>query len=713
MPTASHCPHCGHDLPPPAPGAPDTDVRCPACGREVRASDFATQKYQPGLTPAIHAVTVPGRATDASALGATVAPGAAGAAPQPFAAGGTLGPYRILEMIGRGGMGMVYKAVQISLERVVALKILPPAFALDTEFVRRFDREAKTLANLNHPNIVSIYDLGRSSGFYYFAMEFVDGESLRALLRRRALDPAAVLRLALPLCDALAYAHAEGVVHRDVKPENILVDRRGRVKVADFGLARLTAPRTGMEAMTRTGVVMGTFDYMAPEQREETRKVDHRADIYALGVVLYEALTGELPVGRWLPPSLKAGTDVRVDALLERMLERDPDRRPANATLIAEELAPLLPAARTSPGARAGGAITAGASAGAAATSPQPLPSAPAVGPFSLALSPAPPPAPLLGGLDDIPDAELVDTAADEPEDGVPAATVVADRRPPGRTPAPAGRKSGPASAPGPGPRRGAGTTPPPPPQRTPRLAPVPSADAPAVPAEPQAAAALRLDLGLCLEEAFRFYAANFVRLFFVGLAFNLLTYLTLVVLFIGPLEVAINTTILAAIRNGRRIELRDLFRGVFRRFFTSLGGGLAVTLACIASFCALVLPLIPVGTWVTYVMLLIGDGRMGIRAAFAESYRRVNAAGFARHLALLAFGLFLWAMKSSFVGAVGAGGSQAPLAAGAALLLDSLTGPLYFVTVAFAYLQVVDGQGGAQAAGGSEAGAGSPVGGA
>ncbi|MBI5368344.1 MAG: serine/threonine protein kinase, partial [Planctomycetes bacterium] len=248
--------------------------------------------------------------------------------PPPLAPGEFLGPYRVLEQIGQGGMGAVYKAVQTSLDRVVALKVLPPAFAADSDFVRRFDREAKALAGLNHPNIVAVYDLGRARDLYYFAMEHVDGTSLRARLARRDLDAATTLRLLPALCDALAYAHGEGVIHRDIKPENILIDRRGRVKIADFGLARIAGCDAPTDAgITRTGVVMGTLDYMAPEQRLGTRDVDQRADIYALGVVLYEMLTGELPYGRWEPPSRRSGADPRLDAVIERMLERDPSRR--------------------------------------------------------------------------------------------------------------------------------------------------------------------------------------------------------------------------------------------------------------------------------------------------------------------------------------------------------------------------------------------------
>jgi len=207
----------------------------------------------------------------------------------------------ILQLLGQGGMGAVYQARQTKLDRLVAIKILPPEVARDPAFAERFTREARALARLNHPNIVTVHDFGDVDGLYYFTMEYVNGHNLRDLLQAGAL-PADQTRAIVPqLCDALQYAHDEGLVHRDIKPENILLDKKGRVKIADFGLARLVGLTPTYLTLTGTHEVMGTLLYMAPEQMKRTHTVDHRADIYSLGVVLYEMLTGELPLGRFAP----------------------------------------------------------------------------------------------------------------------------------------------------------------------------------------------------------------------------------------------------------------------------------------------------------------------------------------------------------------------------------------------------------------------------
>jgi len=232
----------------------------------------------------------------------------------------------VLELLGRGGMGVVYKARQPALDRMVALKILPQKMALDPDFQNRFIREAKALGSLSHPNIVAVYDFGAEGGFFFFAMEFVDGTNLRQILRDRKLTPEQALKIVPQLCDALEYAHGEGVVHRDIKPENILLDKKGRVKIADFGLAKLVGADVPA-SMTMTNMVMGTPHYMAPEQVENPKGVDHRADIYAIGVVLYEMLTGELPIGRFEMPSKMVQIDVRLDDVVLRALEKSPEKR--------------------------------------------------------------------------------------------------------------------------------------------------------------------------------------------------------------------------------------------------------------------------------------------------------------------------------------------------------------------------------------------------
>ncbi len=229
-------------------------------------------------------------------------------------------------------MGVVYKARQLRLDRLVALKILPPELGHDPAFAERFAREARALARLTHPRIVGVHDFGQSGGLFYLIMEFVDGANLRGLMQAERLRPEEALRIVPQVCEALQYAHEEGVVHRDIKPENILLDRRGNVKIADFGLAKLLGMMTPDSVLTGSRQVVGTLRYMAPEQMERPLKVDHRADIYSLGVVFYEMLTGELPIGRFDPPSKKVRVDVRVDDIVFRALEKEPERRYQHAS---------------------------------------------------------------------------------------------------------------------------------------------------------------------------------------------------------------------------------------------------------------------------------------------------------------------------------------------------------------------------------------------
>ena len=242
----------------------------------------------------------------------------------------------ILDVLGHGGMGAVYKASQTRLDRVVALKIIRPESADDPAFAERFNREAKTLARLNHPHIVSIYDFGeveytdnhgQTTTLFYFLMEFVDGANLRQLIHSGQTTPAQALAIVPQICTALEYAHQAGIVHRDIKPDNILLDKSGHVKIADFGLAKLGSDSHEF-TLTGTNQVLGTVRYMAPEQLAQSSAVDHRVDIYSLGVVFYELLTGELPVGAFDPPSkLKPAVDVRLDNVVMRALASDPDRR--------------------------------------------------------------------------------------------------------------------------------------------------------------------------------------------------------------------------------------------------------------------------------------------------------------------------------------------------------------------------------------------------
>src|SRR5690349_15935904 len=187
---------------------------------------------------------------------------------------GLLPQLEVLELLGQGGMGAVYKARQPALDRLVALKILPPEVGRDPAFAERFAREARALARLSHPHIVTVYDFGQADGLYYLLMEYVDGVNLRQLLRAGQLQPAEALKIVPQLCEALQFAHDEGVVHRDIKPENILLDRKGRVKIADFGLAKLLGRKPADFTLTAAEQVMGTPHYMAPEQMERPLAVD-------------------------------------------------------------------------------------------------------------------------------------------------------------------------------------------------------------------------------------------------------------------------------------------------------------------------------------------------------------------------------------------------------------------------------------------------------
>ena len=244
----------------------------------------------------------------------------------------------ILECLGRGGMGVVYKARQKSLNRLVALKLLAPERAGDPQFAARFVKEAQALAALNHPNIVGVYDFGQAGGFYFLLMEFVDGVNLRQLLQTKRLTPKEALSIVPPVCDALQCAHDHGIVHRDIKPENLLIDKAGSVKIADFGIAKIIAASVdeqggdSSEALAGPATLgLGTPDYAAPEQRDGNGEVDHRADIYSLGVVLYEMLTGERPKDRIEAPSKRVQVDIRIDEIVFRALEKMPELRFATA----------------------------------------------------------------------------------------------------------------------------------------------------------------------------------------------------------------------------------------------------------------------------------------------------------------------------------------------------------------------------------------------
>ncbi len=267
----------------------------------------------------------------------------------------------ILELIGQGGMGFVFKARQPKIERLVALKILPQSLAADPAFAERFTREGRVLARLSHPNIVAIHDFGQAGGFFYLLMEFVDGVNLRQAMKVGRFTPAQALSVVPKICEALQFAHNEGILHRDIKPENILLDSKGRVKIADFGIAKLveggeSAPgQLGAAGpafpanLTETGKVLGTPQYMAPEQLEHPQDVDQRADIYSLGVVFYEMLTGELPIGHFAPPSEKSTVDARVDQVVLRALEKERERRTQTAGEVKTQVETIAASAAVPP----------------------------------------------------------------------------------------------------------------------------------------------------------------------------------------------------------------------------------------------------------------------------------------------------------------------------------------------------------------------------
>lgn len=274
--------------------------------------------------------------------------------------------YRITALLGRGGMGAVYRGVQISLEREVAIKILPPELGGDPEFQARFKREAKSMARLNHPSIVQIYDFGETrAGYYYLVMEYVDGSDLHRMIREGLIDVTGALNAVSQICEALQYAHEMGFVHRDIKPANIFINRQGMLKVGDFGLAKLV--EGGEEGhqipadfgeLTGTGVTLGTLNYIAPEQLTEGAIVDRRADIYSLGVMFYEMLTRELPRGAVKEPSKRvAMLDIRIDGVVFKAMDPDPSERYQSAAALRTDVDVIrtTPAPLSQPGAEPAG----------------------------------------------------------------------------------------------------------------------------------------------------------------------------------------------------------------------------------------------------------------------------------------------------------------------------------------------------------------------
>jgi eukaryotic-like serine/threonine-protein kinase len=265
------------------------------------------------------------------------------------------GRYKVLRRLGSGGMADVYAAEDQQLGRNVALKLLYRRFAEDVQFVERFRREASSAAGLQHPGIVAIFDRGEWDGTYYIAMEYIEGRTLKDIVRERGpAPPEAAIDIAVQILRAVRFAHKHGVVHRDIKPHNVLIDDDGRVKVTDFGIAR-----AGASDMTETGAIMGTAQYVSPEQAQG-RPVDARSDLYSIGIVLYEMLTGQVPFDGEsavtialkqvsedpVPPAqLNPAVSPALEAVVLRAMEKEPERRFADA----DEFIAALEAARAAP----------------------------------------------------------------------------------------------------------------------------------------------------------------------------------------------------------------------------------------------------------------------------------------------------------------------------------------------------------------------------
>jgi serine/threonine protein kinase len=241
--------------------------------------------------------------------------------------------YEFQGLIATGGMGAVYRAVQKSLDRTVAIKILPRELSKDAAFRVGFEAEAKAMARLNHPNLIGVYDFGEVAGMLYIIMEFVPGKSLYHSSYGTAVDPKEVIRLIIAICDGLTHAHKNGIIHRDIKPSNILLDLNAQPKIGDFGLARPTDWK-----LKQGEEIFGTPHYTAPEVVNQPHSVDHRADIFSVGVMLYELLTGKLPDADPRPASTIVRCDPQLDAIIRRATQPLPATRYSSAEEMAKEL---------------------------------------------------------------------------------------------------------------------------------------------------------------------------------------------------------------------------------------------------------------------------------------------------------------------------------------------------------------------------------------
>ncbi|MBN1995593.1 MAG: protein kinase [Anaerolineae bacterium] len=271
--------------------------------------------------------------------------------------GENVGPYRVIEQLGSGGMATVFKSYHPALDRYVAIKVLHPAFKADPQFFERFKREARIVAKLEHPNIIPVYDFNEHKGEPYLVMRFVEGDTLKPKMNGQPMPAADVLRLIRPVCEALTYAHNQGVLHRDIKPSNIMVTKDGSVFVTDFGLARMVEAG---ESTLSQDMMVGTPQYISPEQAQGMKNLDGRTDIYSLGVVLYEMLTGRVPFSADtpfatvhdhiytplpLPSSINPDIDPAIERMLLKALAKDPNDRYAKVNDLLAALETTLGAA--------------------------------------------------------------------------------------------------------------------------------------------------------------------------------------------------------------------------------------------------------------------------------------------------------------------------------------------------------------------------------
>lgn len=304
------CPSCGNEFQGPRPEAGQL-LKCPACGQSFVDEDSTVLDRE---GPTVAGDLAPGRLIEG---------------------------FLIEESVGKGAMGSVYKATQLSLKRTVALKVLPAAFAQRPAFVERFHEESMALSALNHPNIVSIIERGNIGDIYFLVMEYIDGPCLLTLMSEEPFDVEQFLKVATATAAALNYAHDRGVVHRDIKPSNIMLNSQRQVKIADFGLAGLVAQeRKAVESGMRRPRRMGTPAYMSPEQKTDPIDVDGRSDIYSAGVVFYELLTGQKPASPLteLPSEVAPTADPRLDHIVGKCLCEDRGGRYQTAAELLEDL---------------------------------------------------------------------------------------------------------------------------------------------------------------------------------------------------------------------------------------------------------------------------------------------------------------------------------------------------------------------------------------